>query len=343
VETDDQTVGLFEGARYLSSGMYRPGDWCLMRVLGQEFCPIAAQSYVLRLYNGSWGMPWEGIDIIEPGTEFPAPGNVFATEPVQFGVDLLQPVGGPPLEVQWYVDGLAEPGASSDGFLFNPPGPGTYTVSLDVADPTELVHTAMAYGALRSSRSWTVVVTGDGIVGDADCDNEVDAVDALFALRFVAGMEPFADCIGLANVKCDDGMTSVDALFILRYVVVLPVNLPSGCDPIGPPLAAFTVNSTLDPGNAFCDTAECTLREAMNAANSHPGPDTIEFSSPPSDPGCDANICTIVPTDYLPVLSDNTGGTTIDGYTQLGATPNSAPPGPSFSWKRSWMKHATVL
>jgi hypothetical protein len=40
----------------------------------------------------------------------------------------------------------------------------------------------------------------DGIKGDMDCDNDVDAVDALRILRFVAGLDP---------------------------------NLPPDCDPIG--------------------------------------------------------------------------------------------------------------
>jgi len=40
----------------------------------------------------------------------------------------------------------------------------------------------------------------------------------------------------------------------------------------------FVVNSLVDPGVGTCDVAECTLREAMNAANANPGADTITFS-----------------------------------------------------------------
>jgi CSLREA domain-containing protein len=44
------------------------------------------------------------------------------------------------------------------------------------------------------------------------------------------------------------------------------------------PLATFTVNSTVDPGNGVCDAAQCTLREALTAANSSPGLDSIVFN-----------------------------------------------------------------
>jgi hypothetical protein len=57
-----------------------------------------------------------------------------------------------------------------------------------------------------------------------------------------------------------------------------------------------------------------SLREAMCAANNNAGPDTIQFDIP----GCGGG-CTIQPTIALPVLTDD--ATTIDGYTQDGASP----------------------
>jgi TolB protein len=71
-----------------------------------------------------------------------------------------------------------------------------------------------------------------GLAGDADCDQEVDSVDALHVLRHVAGLGDSA-CIDDGNVKCDDDITSVDSLFILRYVALLPANVPQGCPEIG--------------------------------------------------------------------------------------------------------------
>ncbi len=71
--------------------------------------------------------------------------------------------------------------------------------------------------------------------GDADCDDDVDSVDALAALRVAALLPPYPNCLLAANVDCSLAIDSVDALFILRFVAALPVNLPPGCPPIGPP------------------------------------------------------------------------------------------------------------
>ncbi len=69
--------------------------------------------------------------------------------------------------------------------------------------------------------------------------------------------------------------------------------------------ATYTVTNTNDSGLG-------SLRQAIIGANSHPGPDTINFNIS----GCGA-VCTIQPNSALPSLSG--GGTTIDGYTQPGA------------------------
>ena len=37
-------VGLFQGARYLSTGMYRPGYSCIMRILGAPYCQVPGQA-----------------------------------------------------------------------------------------------------------------------------------------------------------------------------------------------------------------------------------------------------------------------------------------------------------
>jgi CSLREA domain-containing protein len=92
--------------------------------------------------------------------------------------------------------------------------------------------------------------------------------------------------------------------------------------PTGPPY--LVVNTTNDVDDGACNAAHCSLREALNAANAHTGPDTITFNIPTSDPGCDATgVCTIQPLSLLPFLSE--GGTTIDGYSQPGASSGSNP------------------
>jgi CSLREA domain-containing protein len=78
----------------------------------------------------------------------------------------------------------------------------------------------------------------------------------------------------------------------------------------------FVVNSTLDTDDGNCtQTVDgCTLREAINAANARIGGDTIAFNIPGS------GVHIIAPTSALPTITD---AVTIDGYTQLGASPNT--------------------
>ena len=158
----DAVVGLFEGARYTPTGMYRSRRNCMMRDLfaAPFFCEICAQEFVLRLYRGGWGVPSGCIDMIEPGSESPAPGPVSLTFPGSrtFAIALLQPVGAPPLAVTWAVDGTIVPGATASSYTFVAPAPGRYEVVLTVRDETPLVHPAMAGSATVRSRSWTVDV-----------------------------------------------------------------------------------------------------------------------------------------------------------------------------------------
>ena len=76
-------------------------------------------------------------------------------------------------------------------------------------------------------------------------------------------------------------------------------------------LATFTVDQRGDPSGA---SGTLTLRQAIDASNATPGPDTIDFNTP--GPG----VHTIAPTSALPAIPDPV---IIDGYTQPGASPNT--------------------
>jgi hypothetical protein len=78
--------------------------------------------------------------------------------------------------------------------------------------------------------------------GNVDCDGDVDAVDALKVLRYVAGLtvSQTLPCPGIGqgapvfgDVDCNGGVNAVDALRILRHVAKLENNLPPECPEIG--------------------------------------------------------------------------------------------------------------
>lgn len=168
-------IGLFQGARYQTSGMYRPANNCAMRSLGGQFCAVCSQEYVLRLYRGGWGTPSAGIDLIEPGSESPSSAttvNVAAGGSQVFSASVLRPQPDS-VSLQWYVDGAPVVGANGTSFTFQPGtgGPATRQVELRATDTTALVRAAMAGSDLVHRRTWTVNVASSGLVtasvGDA--------------------------------------------------------------------------------------------------------------------------------------------------------------------------------
>jgi CSLREA domain-containing protein len=81
--------------------------------------------------------------------------------------------------------------------------------------------------------------------------------------------------------------------------------------------STFVVTKTADTNDMMCN-ADCSLREAINAANTNPGADTIAFNIPASDPRRNATtgVFTISVSAVLGALPLITESVTIDGYTQ---------------------------
>jgi CSLREA domain-containing protein len=83
----------------------------------------------------------------------------------------------------------------------------------------------------------------------------------------------------------------------------------------------FTVSTAEDSDDASCSpppNGDCTLREAINAANNNDGRDIIAFNIPGD------GVHTITPATPLPPMTD---AAVIDGYTQPGTRINTATQG----------------
>ena len=105
------------------------------------------------------------------------------------------------------------------------------------------------------------------------------------------------------------------AALVVRVALASPTRSSTG----SLPPSCTNVTNTNDGGAG-------SLRDAISCANLNPGPDTISFNIPSTDPGFDGSVFTIRPLSALPTLTDN--GTTIDGATQTAFTGNTNAAGP---------------
>ena len=74
------------------------------------------------------------------------------------------------------------------------------------------------------------------------------------------------------------------------------------------------MNTEDDVDDGSCDPGHCSLRQAIQCANNHPGPDTISFDIPTTSASFSGTVAMIVPSTALPTITDE--GTVIDGGSQ---------------------------
>jgi hypothetical protein len=156
-QADPLAAGLWEGARYQSSGLYRQCFSGIMRSLGAPFCHVDGEAFVKHLFSGGWGAPSAGIRLIEPGA-LPANASVTANvgTPVAFQATLAGSAKAGGLTAIWYVDKQAvQTTATRHGqvqtFRYTVPNAAPHTVELKVKDNTPLT-----LDAPTSAQSWTV-------------------------------------------------------------------------------------------------------------------------------------------------------------------------------------------
>ena len=73
---------------------------------------------------------------------------------------------------------------------------------------------------------WWAVGGPGGVAGDANCDAEVNSIDAALALQRNAGLIGPLPCEANADVNRDGEVSSIDAALILQFVVGLLASLP---------------------------------------------------------------------------------------------------------------------
>ncbi|NMB73569.1 MAG: hypothetical protein GYA21_00405 [Myxococcales bacterium] len=147
-------IGVFEGARYQTSGVYRPKQNCQMRALGQQFCSVCGEAIILRIYNKV-----DPIDATSP----PSPVSLGPCDTASFTYTHPEKPTDTFLAT-WTLDGQAyASGVNTLDILASSLGPGAHTLRLDVADETPSVRRDPS-NLLFDSYTWTINVSSAGNV-----------------------------------------------------------------------------------------------------------------------------------------------------------------------------------
>ncbi|MFO0592124.1 MAG: M64 family metallopeptidase [Polyangiaceae bacterium] len=145
---DHDPVGAFEGARYKTTGVFRPTPNCLMRELNHTFCQVCAQAMVIGFSKLSLL-----IDAPSPALDAAIPGkgatSFSATIPALS--DLM---------ITWTIDG--NPAVGTGGTLAVDPSAlgladGPHAIGLAVYDATALVRDDPD-GVMKEAITWNITV-----------------------------------------------------------------------------------------------------------------------------------------------------------------------------------------
>jgi len=147
------TPGLYQGAKYCPTGLFRPTNNSKMRSLGFPFEQINEEQLVKRIYN--WVSPLD--------SSAPLPSNIT----LELGNNQAFKVAVPTpnthsLSATWYVD--RSPVVRGLAFTFNSArfGAGRHTVQVVVEDPTPKVRNDPA-DVLREARTWNMTVNASAL------------------------------------------------------------------------------------------------------------------------------------------------------------------------------------
>jgi len=146
----DTIVGAFEGAKYWTTGIYRPWLNCLMRSLSRPYCPVCKQAIALE-YTSLVDL----IDSISPSTTWNiivgSPGVIFEVTPIPIV----------PMKYEWHLNGNLLTGQSSSSlFLMNTDlSSATTILQVTVTHNTNLIRST----TVSHSYYWTLVYQPTGI------------------------------------------------------------------------------------------------------------------------------------------------------------------------------------
>lgn len=173
-----------EGAEYYVQCVFRPFDNCVMRQLGQSFCPVCMQRWALSIL----GHPRVGLTAPIESSYPPGQPSACTAVPETFSIRTRLPAGANVTNtIHWTLSGPGFPqptllatAVTSLTRTFSLSG--SYVLKADVIADTDSVK-PQKYGQNRDTVVWNISVAdpvadndGDGCGASVDCDNANPAV-----------------------------------------------------------------------------------------------------------------------------------------------------------------------
>lgn len=137
------TIGVYEGAKYFETGLYRPSLNSKMRSLGPPFDAVSREQIILKIYS-----------LVDPLDAWLSNNDLIdGTIPLW-----VEPIDTEVIKLEWYVNGLLIPDANETTFSLTDYGfgRGTYEVRALAFDDTEWVRIQLE--KLRQDIVWQVVL-----------------------------------------------------------------------------------------------------------------------------------------------------------------------------------------
>ncbi|MCC6795752.1 MAG: DUF5011 domain-containing protein [Candidatus Hydrogenedentes bacterium] len=263
--TYNGVVGAFQGARYLTTGIYRPTRNCLMKALGTAFCPVCKEAHVVDYF-----------DIVSlADTLQPTAGTTVDVPPAGTLVS-VSPLSIPGLTYQWSIDGSPLGGATGSSVTVYATDLPTQaaTLQLNISYPTSLVRST----SFAENYSWTLNKIGDITAPTAGItlidSNPTNANAVQFGVQFSENVSPTftAADIAVAGTLAAGASTAVSGTDPNYVITITPAN-PTADGTIG-----ITIGSAVSDaaGNPYAGGSSPTVYAIDNAAP------TISIGSPSS-------------------------------------------------------------
>lgn len=146
ITTYDGAIGLFEGPRYRSQGIYRPARTCRMRSSGQPFCSVCQEALVLELHRRESLLEEMAPSATEP-VIIPSGSQSFSIRP--------KSPSGHPLNLTWHFNGAFLSQEESVTISADQLGDEVHLLKVVIHDPTTLVRDDPE-GLLRETVTWVL-------------------------------------------------------------------------------------------------------------------------------------------------------------------------------------------